>query len=368
MAEAKRPSVSIIIKAFNEERHIAAAIESALAALADIDGEVILADGASTDRTVAIARKYPIKIARLNDTADRSCGAGAQLGFQYSSGEFLCLMDGDMRLDGPFLAAGIRFLRENPTVAGVGGTLVNRDVVNLEYVQRLRRFDPDRQPGPVTRLGGCGLYRRSAIDSVGYLTDRNLHGGEELELAARLQAAGWTLARIDCLAVEHYCHTANTYWLLLRRMKTRNLCGPGEIVRASLARPYFGFVVRHDRNPLLCGLVALWWASIAAAALVASGVAAAATCGLLIVFPFAVMWWRWRSLRSAFYSVAVWNAQALCFLPGFFRPRKPPASWIASSVIEDRLPARVVLRRSVPRAESGIRFAKSGRDAEHPAH
>ena len=98
MPEAKRPSVSIIIKAFNEERHIAAAIESALAALAEMNGEVILADGASTDRTIAIAEKYPIKIVRLNDAADRSSGAGAQLGFQYSNAEFICFMDGDMRL------------------------------------------------------------------------------------------------------------------------------------------------------------------------------------------------------------------------------------------------------------------------------
>ncbi|MGB6537605.1 MAG: glycosyltransferase [Xanthobacteraceae bacterium] len=369
MAEPMRPTVSIIIKAFNEERRIAAAIESALAALADIDGEVILADGASTDRTIAIAQTYPIKIVRLDRAADRSCGAGAQLGFQYSNGEFLWLMDGDMQLDRHFLAAGVRYLQDNPTAAGVSGIVINRDVVNLEYVQRLRRFDPDLRPGPVTRLAGCGLYRRSAIDSIGYSTDRNLHGGEELELSARLQSAGWTLTKIDRLAVEHYCHTGNTYWLLLRRMKTRNACSPGEILRASLGRSHFGFVVRHNRNALFCGSVALWWALIAAAALFASGVAAIVTSALLLVFPFAVMSWRWRSLRSALYSVAVWNVQALCFLPGFFWPRKPPASWIPSSVIKDQLPPRATCsRRSVEQAEARIPFARSGRDAVHPAH
>jgi len=369
MPEEKRPLVSIIIKAFNEERHIAAAIESALAALSGIDGEVILADGASTDRTIVIAKKYPIKIVRLNRAVDRSCGAGPQLGFQYSTGEFLCLMDGDMRLHGRFLATGLRYLQDNPAVAGVGGAVIDRDVVNLEYVQRMRRFDPDREPGPVARLGGCGLYRRAAIDAVGYFTDRNLHGGEELELAARLQAAGWALARIDCLAVEHYCHTENTYRLLLWRIKSRNACGPGEIIRASLTRPYFGFVVRHDRNPLLCGLVALWWTSIAATLSVASSAAAIVVAVLLLVFPLAVMSWRWRSLRSAIYSIAVWNAQALCFLPGFFGPRKPPAGWIASSVVQDPLvPSSRPLARSVDRAETGVRFAKSSGDVENPAY
>jgi glycosyltransferase involved in cell wall biosynthesis len=334
MAHHEQPTVSVIIKAFNEERHIAAAIESALAALAGVDGEVILADGASTDRTIAIAKNYPIKIARLDDTADRSCGAGAQLGFQYSRGEFLCLIDGDMRLHTPFVAAGIDFLHDNPTVGGVGGAIVNRDVGNLEYAQRVNRPDPDRGPGPVSRLNGCGLYRRSAIAAVGHLTDRNLHGGEELELAARLRAAGWTLARIDCLAVEHYCRRGNPYRLLLERMWTRNTCGPGELIRAAIGQSHFAFVARNDRSLLLCGLVALWWAAIALAVVFGSGIVALLTVAALLAFPFAVMAWRWRSLRNGLYSVVVWNAQALCFLPGFLRRRKPPAQWMASTLIK----------------------------------
>jgi len=335
MPDDQRPTVSVIIKAFNEERHIAGAIESALAALAGIGGEVILADGASTDRTIAIAEKYPIKIVRLDNPGDRSCGAGAQLGFQYSSGEFVCLMDGDMRLRRSFVAAALRALKDNPTLGGVGGAVIDHDADSLEYAQRVRRFDPDRQPGLVTRLGGCGLYRRAAIAAAGYCTDRNLHGGEELELAARLRATGWPLARIDCPAVDHFCRKGNPYRHLLRRMKTRNACGPGEIVRAAIGRPQFGYVARNDRNSILCGLVALWWCSIAAALLLGSGVWAPLAAAALLVLPFAAMALRWRSLRDGIYSVTAWNAFALCFLPGFFWPRKSPASWIASHVIKD---------------------------------
>lgn len=344
MPDDKRPIVSVIIKAYNEERHIASAIESALAALARIDGEVILADGASTDGTIAIAKRYPIKIVRLDDAADRSCGAGAQLGFQYSSGEFVLLIDGDMRLHDRFVTSGICFLKDNPAVAGVGGAVINHDATGLEYAQRVRRFDPDRGPGVVTRLGGCGLYRRSAVDAVGYVTDRNLHGGEELELAARLRASGWTLAKINCVAVEHYCRVDNPYGLLLRRMKTRNAFGPGEIIRAALGRPHFVRILRDDRNSRLCALVALWWAAMAAAAVVLTDLDAVVAIAALLAFPFAVMSWRWRSLRHGLYSVMAWNTQALCFLPGFFRPRKPPAEWMASTVVKD--PSRQSTQRA----------------------
>ena len=55
---------------------------------------------------------------------DRSCGAGGQLGYQYSFGDYICLIDGDMRLYRGFVAAAIRYLQSNPEVAGVGGMII----------------------------------------------------------------------------------------------------------------------------------------------------------------------------------------------------------------------------------------------------
>ena len=157
-------TLSIIIKALNEERYIASAIESALGSVGEIDGEVILADGGSTDRTIEIARQYPIIIVQLNQTKDRSCGSGAQLGFQYSRGRYLLLMDGDMRLDPGFLPVAIEMLEQNPRLAGVGGKISEPVEVNEEYEQRHKRFNPDNHVGPVTRLDSSGLYRRAAIE------------------------------------------------------------------------------------------------------------------------------------------------------------------------------------------------------------
>ena len=73
-------TVSIVIKALNEEKNICAAIESALAAVADVGGEVILADSCSTDRTVELASRYPIRVVQLANPSERCCGIGPQLG------------------------------------------------------------------------------------------------------------------------------------------------------------------------------------------------------------------------------------------------------------------------------------------------
>ena len=170
MLNRQRPRVSILIKALNEENNIAETIESAIAALDGMSGEIILADSLSTDSTVEIAKRYPIRIVTLARTKDRSCGVGAQLGYQYSSGDYICLMDGDQRLYRGFLAAAIECLEADRTLAGVGGAIVEREEGNLEYIKRATRDDPDRRPGYVTRLDCGGVYRRTAIEF-----DRLLH-------------------------------------------------------------------------------------------------------------------------------------------------------------------------------------------------
>lgn len=331
-----RPTLSIVIKALNEERHVASAIESALAALDEVDGEVILADSGSTDRTVEIARGYPIKIVQLNNIGDRSCGAGAQLGFQYSRGHYIYLIDGDMQLHDGFLPGAIQFLEENPSVAGVGGIIVESAAANQEFMQRANRNEPDRQPGRVTRLDCGGLYRRSAIESVEYFTDRNLHAGEEGELGARLRARGWTIERMAVPAIDHCGHSGNAYRFLLRRITSRFAFGAGEVVRASLGRPHFRFVSENNNTLKLCLLVHGWWACILACPLLtASAPIVLLTMVTFIALPVAAMSLRWRSWNIGLYSVAAWNTYAICLVPGLLRRRVSPTAWIDSTVVQD---------------------------------
>jgi glycosyltransferase involved in cell wall biosynthesis len=336
-----RPNVSIVIKALNEERHIAAAIESAMAALehmrGEIIGEIILADSASTDRTVEIATQYPIKIVTLRHAADRSCGTGVQLAYQYSTGDFVCLIDGDMALHKGFLAAAIDFLIDNPGFAGVGGLIVERETENVEYVKRAREQGADLLPGEVTRLDCGGVYRRAAIQTVRYLGDRNLHGSEELELGARLRAHGWKLARIPVEAIDHYGHRGNGYALLRRRWTTRFAFSTGEILRATFGTPAFPPVLRKLRWELfLFAAVHAWWLCLIAMPFLAGGFAAAvAAITALALIPFAAMALRCRSPSIGIYSVTAWNVYAAGLWPGLLRQRVDPSGWIESVVIRD---------------------------------
>ncbi len=107
MPQIDAVSVSIVIKALNEEECIEAAIRSALAAVEPVGGEVILADSFSTDNTIEIARSFPVTIVQLRNASDRRCGAGPQLGYQSARGKYVYILDGDMEMDSGFLPAAI---------------------------------------------------------------------------------------------------------------------------------------------------------------------------------------------------------------------------------------------------------------------
>jgi glycosyltransferase involved in cell wall biosynthesis len=336
-SDAPSLTVSIIIKALNEECHIGTAIESALAAIKGIRGEVILADSASADRTVEIARRHPIKIVQMTRVEDRSCGAGAQLGYQYSKGRYVWLVDGDMEMKPGFLAAAIQFLESHPDVAGVGGMLTEHETSNLEYVKRSAHEYSTRRPGLVTRLDGGGVYRRAAIQSVGYLTDRNIHGSEELELGARLIARGWKLARLPLPDVDHHGHSGSAYRLLWRRFTSGVSLANGEVMRAAIGQYHLVTILRQKRrNLVLLALVHAWWLCLVATPLLLGGWRGALTAVLIGVFPVVVMALRSRSLAVGIYSVAAWQVFVIGFWPGLLRRRVPPADWIASAVVHDR--------------------------------
>lgn len=332
-------TVSVVIKAYNEEPNIARAIDSAWNALGRLaqvgglsNGEVILADGGSSDRTVAIAIEHGARVAQLAGGVPRSCGIGPQLGYQYARGDFICLIDGDMALDPDFLPAALRLLQDHPQIAGIGGRVRDVHVVNLEFKRRHLRGAPDLAPGPVDRLNGGGLYRHRAIEDVGYFSDRNLHGYEEYDLAARLRAAGWSLHRLPIPAVDHYGHAIGGYRLLWRRIKTRYVDGIGEMLRAAIGQPHRRLVFADLPEIRLWLGVYLGWLTATAIVIFAPGLTKLALLAGLAGLPILALGWRYRSPALGCYAFVSWSAHAFGMARGFLAPRVPPDSWIESTI------------------------------------
>ena len=329
-------TVSVILKTLNEEARIGAAIESVLAALDGIGGEITVADGGSRDRTLAIAASYPVRVVQLDPATAPSCGIGPQLGFQYSREPFICLMDGDMLLDPGFLPEAIAFLADHPRIAGVTGHVEEMNDTSLEYVRRGRRVSPENRTGPIDRMNGGGLYRRAAIEQAGYLSDRNLHGYEEFDLGVRLRLHGWSLYRLDRRFVRHFGHALNAYALLLRRWKSGYLRGIGELLRAALGKPQWLQLVQDLPELKLWAGVYVWLAAMVALPLAMPSPFLGLAIDLALTAAIVgAMSLRQRSLQLGLYAVVAWLFHAAALPLGFLQARKAPEAWIESRIVKD---------------------------------
>jgi GT2 family glycosyltransferase len=319
---ARRVRVSVIIKTLNEERHVAAAIESALVAVDRAGGgEVILADSGSSDRTIDIARRYPIWVVQLRDPRERRCGIGPQLGYQRARGEYVYILDGDMELDPGFLPRAIEAMEQDPRLGGVAGVVEERSCASYQFRGRKRRGQ-ERVARDRQWLDMGGLYRASALRDVGYFSDRNLHAYEEMDLGLRLGAAGWKLRRLPAPGVVHHGRSEGNWNLLRSRWQSGYLDGAGELLRAAWGRPYFLRAAASQKH-LFVGL-ALWLgfaAGLAAAPWTAVPFIAVLALTAALVAVRAV---RARSLADAVFGQVVWQVTALAMVRGFLtRPRDP---------------------------------------------
>ena len=310
-----------MIKALNEERHIGAAIRSALAAIRPVDGEVILADSGSTDRTVQIARQYPIAVVQLKNPAEKRCGVGPQLGYQRARGEFVYILDGDMELDPAFLVSALAAMDAHPQLGGVAGLVEEQSDASYQFRGRKRRA-VERIAGTCEWLDMGGLYRTKALREVGYFSNRNLHCFEEMDLGLRLCAAGWCLRRLALPAVKHHGREEGNWALLARRWNSRYLDGSGELLRAALGRPYLLRAALSQRH-LFVGLL-VWLGLFGGLLLLPTSPWLLAATGLGVAALVIARTLRSGSFADACFGQIVWQVSALALVRGFVsKPRDP---------------------------------------------
>src|SRR5262245_25211876 len=113
------PLVSIVTPSFNHARYIEATIRSVLAQdYSPIEYAVI--DGASTDGTVEILRRYQDRIAWVSEP-DRGQTDAINKGFARTRGQILAWLNSDDTLKKGAVSAAVEFLQSHPDVAMVYG-------------------------------------------------------------------------------------------------------------------------------------------------------------------------------------------------------------------------------------------------------
>lgn len=121
MTESHEPEVTVVIPAWNEEDHIAACLESVIAQT-HTDLEVLVVDGASTDRTPEIVAGVAERDGRVRLVAnpDKAIPRGLNLAVRQARGRYLVRVDAHATVAPDYVEVLTRHLRTGEW-GGVGG-------------------------------------------------------------------------------------------------------------------------------------------------------------------------------------------------------------------------------------------------------
>lgn len=89
MDKSKKPLCSLVIRCYNEEEHIGRLLTGVMAQTIK-DVEIIIVDSGSTDATLSIASRYPVKILSIRPE-EFSFGRSLNLGCAAAAGEFIVI-------------------------------------------------------------------------------------------------------------------------------------------------------------------------------------------------------------------------------------------------------------------------------------
>lgn len=198
------PSVTVAVPCWNEEKTLAATLDSLLSLDYPKDKlQIIVVDDGSKDRTYAIAKeyevKYPLQIKALTK-ANGGKHTAVNLALAESKMDLFGCLDADSFVDPKALSTIVSYFNRNEKIMAVTpcmhirnpGTLIQR-MQAVEYLMGifLRKAFGQLDAIQVTP-GPFSIFRRSVFGVIGVY--RKAHNTEDYEITLRMHKAGLKIA------------------------------------------------------------------------------------------------------------------------------------------------------------------------------
>ncbi len=230
--EPKRSEVSIVIVVWNAKKYVIECLQSLQEYCRNVRDEVIVVDNASTDGTPELIAEVFPEFKLIRNSENLGFAKANNLGIAQSSGEYVCLVNSDVKFTGDCLTPMLRFLSENPEVGMVGPRMLAADgkvrrstmrfptvwnqfcrALGLDIVFKKSRlfggllmsdFD-HKTTTPVEVLNGWFVVvRRAAMDRVGLLDPQFFMYAEDLDWCYRFHQAGEKVVFFAGAEAIHY--------------------------------------------------------------------------------------------------------------------------------------------------------------------
>jgi glycosyltransferase involved in cell wall biosynthesis len=198
------PRVSLYIPAYNAAGFLNASIDALLSQTLPPD-EILVVDDGSRDATVDVVSRY--KEAKLiRHDRNRGLAAARNTAVRAARNELVGSVDADCAADPAWLEKLVPSF-EDPKIAGASGRLIEGFQDSLADRWRCVHMRMDRGEQRIRNpmfLHGCnGLYRKSAILSVGGYDEAMLTAGDDADIGRRLRRAGRDLLHEPEAKVTH---------------------------------------------------------------------------------------------------------------------------------------------------------------------
>ena len=225
--------ISIVIIGRNAEWSIARLLDSVASSVpANLPTEVIYVDSASSDRTLEIVGRYPVKPVCLTASQRLCASAGRFVGSQYATGKYVVFADSDMELLNGWLERAVQVLDRFPKIAVVSGRQIDTEGQLTSETAAVGGCE-ENSFKEIRFAGSAAMFRREVLDVAGSWNPYII-SDEEPELCLRIRHAGYRIVELQCPSVRHYGYLPPTIGALLSRRKRRLFVGYGQVIRYHL--------------------------------------------------------------------------------------------------------------------------------------
>ncbi|MDR1561855.1 MAG: glycosyltransferase family 2 protein [Dysgonamonadaceae bacterium] len=236
--------LSVVIITWNSQQDIAPCLDSVLASTGHLSAEITVIDNGSTDNTRAILQSYGKKITVIHLRRNNGVAFARNIGLEASTGDLIWILDVDTTVNRQAVDGMIACLDADPRCGLCSCRLQSetgetqdscRRMPNLSHkinnilseltgrTSLLKRFHEavnrrneaqfyhrEMSAGEPFEaeyvIGACQMFRRSILDTVGYLDDIIFYGPEDADFCLRIRHEGY---KIICLPRFHIIHKYN---------------------------------------------------------------------------------------------------------------------------------------------------------------
>lgn len=204
--------VTIIIPTYNAEKSLQKLLES-IVEYSCVEYELLIIDSSSTDKTIEIAKKYTDKIIIILQNEFDHGGTRTKVA-QLAQSDILIYMTQDILLSDEYSIMEMINIMEDESIGAAFGRQLSYSDTNL-FGKHLREFnypasasvralEDKKKYGLKTAFlsDSFAVYRRSALEKIGYFKDQ-LILGEDTYAGTKLLLAGYKLAYVAEACVYH---------------------------------------------------------------------------------------------------------------------------------------------------------------------